>query len=126
MINDTIDILDAVIVNVAIDFNVVANPDYDKIEVLNTALFALRQQYFNKQEIGESFSLANVYNILNKLNGVLDTTSVVVSAKVGGVYSDSTLNLDKLLTYDGKYVRTPKNVIYEVKFPIIDIKGTIS
>jgi hypothetical protein len=49
-----------------------------------------------------------------------------VSAKVGGVYSDSTLNLDKLLTYDGKYVRTPKNVIYEVKFPIIDIKGTIS
>lgn len=126
MINDTIDILDAVIVNVAVDFNVVANPDYDKTEVLNTALFALRQQYFNKQEIGESFSLANVYNILNKLNGVLDTTSVVVSAKVGGVYSDSTLNLDKLLTYDGKYVRTPKNVIYEVKFPIIDIKGTIS
>lgn len=126
MINDTIDILDAVIVNVGIDFDVVANPDYDKTEVLNIALNSLRQQYLNKQEIGESFSIANVYNILNKLNGVLDTTKVVVTPKVGGVYSNSSLNLDKLLTYDGKYIRAPKNVIYEVKFPLIDIKGTIS
>lgn len=126
MINDTMDILDAVIVNVGIDFNVVASPDYDKVEVLNTALFALRQHFAKKQDIGESFSIANVYNILNKLNGVLDTTSVVVSAKLGGLYSNSSLNLDKLLTYDGKYVRAPKNVIYEVKFPLIDVKGTIS
>ena len=28
--------------------------------------------------------------------------------------------------YDGKYVKAPKNVIYEVKFPLIDVKGTIS
>lgn len=126
MINDTIDILDATILNVSVDFNVIANPDYDKVEVLNTALNSIRQKFLKKQDIGESFSIADIYNTLNKLNGVLDTTSVVVTPKVGGVYSESTLNLDKLLTYDGKYIRAPKNVIYEVKFPLIDIKGTIS
>ena len=126
MINDTIDILDAVIVNVGIDFNIVANPDYDKTEVLNTALISLQKEYLNKADIGESFSIAKIYNILNKLNGVLDTTNVVVTLKTGGLYSNSSLNLDKLLTYDSKYIKAPKNVIYEVKFPTIDIKGTIS
>jgi hypothetical protein len=77
-------------------------------------------------EIGESFSIAKVYNVLNKLNGVLDTTSVKVNSKIGGIYSNASLNLDKLLTYDGKYVKAPKNVIYEIKYPLVDIKGTIS
>jgi hypothetical protein len=126
MINDTIDILDVVIVNIGVDFNIVANPNYDKAEVLNTALTTLRLELFNKMEIGESFSIAKVYNVLNKLNGVLDTTSVKVNSKIGGIYSNASLNLDKLLTYDGKYVKAPKNVIYEIKYPLVDIKGTIS
>jgi hypothetical protein len=126
MVNDTIDILDTVIINVGVEFNIVANQNYDKSEVLNTALSTLRVELFNKMEIGESFSIAKVYNILNKLNGVLDTTSVKITGKTGGIYSTATLNLDKLLTYDGKYVRAPKNVIYEIKYPLIDIKGTIS
>lgn len=126
MINDTIDILDAVIVNVAVDFSVVANPDYDKVEVLNTALATVRTELLKKQDIGESFSITKIYNILNKLTGVQDTNNVKISAKIGGLYSNSSLSLDKLLTYDGKYIRCPKNVIYEVKFPTIDVKGTIS
>jgi hypothetical protein len=126
MINDTIDILDAIVVNVGIDFNVIVSPDYDRIEVLNRALSAIRTEFVKKLDIGQSFPIANIYNILNKLPGVLDTTSVVVNLKSGGIYSSSTLNVDKLLTYDGKYVKAPKNVIYEVKYPLIDIKGTIS
>jgi len=126
MINDTIDVLDATIVNVAIDFNVIANPDYDKTDVLNSALTAVQAEFIKKLEIGESFPIAKIYNILNKLNGVQDTTSVKVSAKIGGFYSNASLNLDKMLTYDGKYIRAPKNVIFEVKFPTADIKGTIS
>ena len=126
MINDTVDLLDAIIVNVGIDFNIVVSPDYDRIEVLNRSLNALRSEFTKKLDIGQSFPIANVYNILNKLPGVLDTTSVTVSGKSGGIYSSSVLNVDKLLTYDGKYVKAPKNVIYEVKYPLIDIKGTIS
>jgi len=126
MINDTIDVLDATIVNVAIDFNIVANSDYDKIDVLNSALTTIQAEFIKKLEIGESFPIAKIYNMLNKLNGVQDTTSVKVSAKIGGFYSNASLNLDKMITYDGKYIKAPKNVIFEVKFPTADIKGTIS
>jgi hypothetical protein len=126
MINDTIDILDAVIVNVAIDFDVISNVNYDKVETLNVALTSLQTAFIDKMDIGESFSIAKIYNILNKLPQVLDTTSVRVTPKIGGVYSNSYLNLDKLLTYDGKYIKAPKNVIYEVKFPFLDIKGVVS
>jgi hypothetical protein len=126
MINDTIDILDAVIINVAVDFSVVVSPEYDRVEILNKSLNAVRNEVLKKLDIGQSFSIANIYNVLNKLPGVLDTTSVTISGKSGGIYSSSNLNIDKLLTYDGKYVKAPKNVIYEVKFPLIDVKGTIS
>jgi hypothetical protein len=36
--------------------------------------------------------------------------------------SDGTI----MTTFDGKYVNCPKNVIYEVKYPALDVKGTVS
>ena len=104
-----------------------AGPREDRsVDVLNSALTTIQAEFIKKLEIGESFPVGKIYNMLNKINGVQDTTSVKVSAKIGGVYSNASLNLDKMLTYDGKNIRAPKNVIFEVKFPIADIKGTIS
>jgi hypothetical protein len=127
MINDTVDILDARVVNFGIDFDVVIDSAYDRASTLNKALIEVQLLFTNtKMEIGESISLANIYNTLNKLNGVIDTRSVRVNQKYGGVYSNSSISLDNLTTFDGKYINCPKNVIYEVKFPSIDIKGTVS
>jgi hypothetical protein len=127
MINDTVDILDARVVNFGIDFDIVIDSAYDRASTLNKALIEVQLLFTNtKMEIGESISLANIYNTLNKLNGVIDTRSVRVNQKYGGVYSNSSISLDNLTTFDGKYINCPKNVIYEVKFPSIDIKGTVS
>lgn len=127
MINDTIDILDAVIINVGIDFNIISDSFYDKTDILNKALLTLQVMFNNKKyDIGESISVAEIYNTLNKLDGVIDTTSVVVNQKFGGFYSDSVIDLDAMTTFDGKSINAPKNIIYEVKFPAIDIKGTVS
>jgi len=126
MVNDTVDILDAAIVNFGIEFNVVADVGYDRTTVLNTARFAIQQVMLQKMEIGEPISVAKIYNILNKLDGVLDTTNVNIIQKNGFGYSAITLDFEKLKTFDGKYIRAPKNVIYEVKNPAIDIKGTVT
>jgi hypothetical protein len=127
MINDTVDILDARVVNFGIDFDVVIDSAYDRASTLNKALIEVQLLFTNtKMEIGESISLANIYNTLNKLNGIIDTRSVRITQKYGGVYSNSSISLDNLTTFDGKYINCPKNVIYEVKFPSIDIKGTVS
>lgn len=125
MINDTVDILDAKIINYGIDFNIVVDSQYDKIEILNKCLNALYSEV-SIMDIGESISVANIYNILNKITGVIDVTDVRIIPKIGGSYSDVYLNFDKAKTYDGKYVNAPKNVIFEIKFPTSDIKGTVS
>lgn len=127
MINDTLDILDANIVNFGIEFNIVSDPFYDRTEVLTKAITTIQLMFLNrKYDIGESISVAEIYNTLNKLNGVIDTTKVSITTKIGGIYSESFLDLDSMTTFDGKYVNAPKNVIYELKFPASDIKGTIS
>jgi hypothetical protein len=126
MINDTVDILDSIIINFGIEFNVIADVGYDRTTVLNVAKVAVQQAMLQKMEIGEPISVAKIYNILNKLDGVLDTTNVNIIQKNGFGYSSVNLDLEKLKTFDGKYVRAPKNVIYEVKNPAIDIKGTVT
>ena len=127
MINDTIDILDAKIINFGIEFNIVTDSIYDRTEVLNKALTELQLLFTNtKMEIGESISISNIYNTLNKITGVIDTSSVRIIQKFGGVYSNNIIDLNALTTFDAKNVNAPKNVIYEVKFPSIDIKGTVS
>jgi hypothetical protein len=127
MINDTIDILDARIVNFGIDFNITIDNAFDRMEVYNRALLELQLLFTDtKMEIGESISIANIYNTLNKVNGVIDTTKVSITQKFGGLYSTNVIDLNSLTTFDGKYINCPKNVIYEVKFAALDIKGTMS
>ena len=56
MINDTIDILDAKVVNIGIDFEIIASLEKNKFDVLQSALDTLKTEVFNKKyEIGESF-----------------------------------------------------------------------
>ena len=118
--------IDAKIVNYGIEFNIVVDSLYDRTEVLTRALTDIQTESLNILDIGESISIAKIYNILNKVTGILDVTNVKVVPKIGGLYSDTSLDFDKRTTFDGKYVTAPKNVIFEVKYPLTDIKGTVS
>ena len=60
MINDTVDILDAKIVNLGIDFEILTAQESNKFETLNAALRALRRAYENHYEISEPFSIAEI------------------------------------------------------------------
>jgi len=50
---------------------------------------------------------------------------VKVSQKVGGVYSDIRFNINEQTSADGRYIVAPANVIFEVKYPIDDVKGEV-
>jgi hypothetical protein len=127
MINDTIDILDATIINFGIDFSIVVDPFYDRATVLSKALLAVQVEFGGtRYDIGESISVAEIYNTLNKLDGVIDVRSVAITQKFGPSYSNSIIDLNSMTTFDGNYINAPKNVVYELKFPSVDVKGTIS
>ena len=125
MINDTVDILDAKVVNIGIEFEVVSNEDVNRYEVLDNAIQALVLKFNKTMYIGERFYITDVFTELNKVRGVVDTVNVKLVNKSGGSYSQSTFNIDKYMSLDGRYLSVPDNVILEIKYPTVDIKGTV-
>jgi hypothetical protein len=71
MLTDAINILDAFIINVGIDFDIVVRPNYNNKAVLNSCLVTLNE-YFNidNWQINQPIILANVYTLLDTIEGV--------------------------------------------------------
>jgi hypothetical protein len=125
MINDTIDILDAKIVNLSIEFTAIAEIEANKYDVLTEAIEEMESLYNTKFDIGQPFSITEIFSRLNKLDGIADISRVKVNNLTGLNYSSQVFNIDENLSDDGRFINAPDNVIFEVKFPDVDIKGTI-
>lgn len=125
MINDTIDILDAKILNLGINYTIVVDVRYNKQEILNKCNNKLKEFYSYTREIGEPLFLSDVNNVIKEVKGVLDIGNVTIVNKSGGLYSDLSYDLDKNRSADGRYIEMPSNVIFEIKYPNDDIKGAI-
>lgn len=125
MINDTIDIFDAKIANIQIDFDIIADLESNKYQVLSDAISLLSQQYSKKMEIGEPFFITDIYNTLNEAPGVVDAVSVNVSIKRGTNYSTTAFDIEKAISPDGRFIKVPQNVILELKYPESDIIGSV-
>jgi len=126
MINDTIDILDANIVNIGIEFEIVSQVESNKFEALELATSALVDLFSNKTfSIGENFYITDIYKVLNNTRGVADTTNVKIVKKIGSKYSQVHFNIEYFTSPDGRYIAIPENGTFEIKSPSIDIRGTI-
>jgi len=126
MVNDTIDILDAKIINIGIDFKILSDPDFNKYDVLSKAVDKLTLDLTEKKmDIGEDFSIIEVYKSLKELTEVVDVLEVNLVHKSGDPYSDLTMNIKNNLSSDGRLLVCPQNVVFEIKFPESDIKGTV-
>jgi len=126
MINDTIDILDAKIVNLSIKFSVVSDLEADNSQVLRDCISALQREYSKTKFIGEAFFISDVYTILKNVQGVNDVKNVKVEQKNGLNYSDVFFDVNRFMSRDGRYIEAPKNVIFEIRFLNSDIYGEIS
>ena len=125
MISDTIDILDTKIINIGVDFTAIAALESNKFDVLSDAVTLLSDYYNKKFEIGQPFYVSDIYSQLNKMRGIIDVTRVKIVQKTGANYSSEAIDIADLYSSDGSYIAAPKNVIFEIKYPDADIKGTI-
>jgi len=125
MINDTIDILNARILNVSIDFSIVADSETNKFDILASCVTKLQEKFAVLPDIGEAFYITDIYKVLNEVDGVVDTKNVSVKQKVGTRYADLGFNIKENMSADGRYFVIPEDVIVEVKFPLEDIKGVV-
>jgi len=124
-INDSVEIKDAIIINYGIEFMV----QYDRNQDPNLVLFECKKAVENyvadAAYIGEPIYLTRFYEILNKTIGVVDVKKVSIVNKSNGLYSPVSINFNKIVSRDGTYYKVPKNVIMELKYPDLDIKGTV-
>tara|TARA_Y100000592_G_scaffold30536_2_gene48648 strand:+ start:50544 stop:52340 length:1797 start_codon:yes stop_codon:yes gene_type:complete len=125
MINDTIDILDPFIINIGINFVVKPEVNSDKFKVLNDCVNAIAAEYNNPLFIGESLSLSRIFNILNNVNGVNDAVKVQIVNKNSSNYSNVFFQIGENMSPDGDMLICPKNAIFELKFPEVDVKGKL-
>ena len=125
MVSDVIEIVDAKIINFGLDFTVIGDLDKDRTIILQACIVALTNFYNDKANIGENFYITDVYKVLKDVTGVIDVVDVNVSSKTGSGYSGISFDISENISEDGRAVLIPRNVIYEIKYPNVDIKGAV-
>ena len=125
MINDTIDILDAKIINLGIEYTVKIEQNVSRYDVLSLCNRLVRDYFRLAKEIGEHVFVTDVYKIVNTVHGVIDVIDVKIVNKVGSQYSDVYLDIESNLSSDGTKLFIPNDCIVEFKYPSTDIKGSV-
>lgn len=125
MMTDAVDIVDAKIINLQINFSVVGDVEKDSSIVLQDCIQALVNKFSTAPAIGEHFYITDVYKELKDVAGVVDVVDVSVQTKRGADYANIAFQVEDNLSDDGRSIIIPRNAIYEIKFPSIDIKGAV-
>lgn len=126
MISDSIDIYDAKVLNLSIVFEAVTEGWLNKEEILKNAIEKLTADLAAKnQEIGEPFYITDVFKSLKDVSGILDVVDVKIGVKSGDPYSENSLVSSERITRDGRKFDIPKDYIWEIKYPLVDIKGIL-
>ena len=127
MVNDSVNIKDAFIINIGVNFDIIVLPNYNSNEVLTKCIIAL-QDYFtiNKWSINQPIILRDIYVLLDLIDGVQTVKTIDIKNLVG-----ENLGYSKY-AYDIS-AATVSNVIYpsldpsifEIKYANTDIQGRI-
>ena len=125
-IHDTYDIIDGKIINLGIEFTAIADPDYNKTEVLSECVSLLSKAFAQPKYLGEPISITEIYKLLaGNVRGLLDIKSAKFVRKKDSRYSSTRFDLEASTSSDGRYIEAPINAAFEIKYPSFDIKGTV-
>jgi hypothetical protein len=84
MIGDNIEIRDAFIINIGIDFDIIVLPEYNNNEVLLACITSL-QDYFKigNWQINQPIMLKDLYIMLDRIKGVQSVKNISITNKAG-------------------------------------------
>ena len=126
MLSDTIDVLDAFIINYGIEFVVRPSIGADRFTLVDECINILRDKYTNeKLFIGEHIDVADIYTTLSGVEGVLSVSNIKIVNKNGSNYSSTQFDINENTSPDGSSLIIPRNAVAELKFPTVDIVGKI-
>lgn len=122
-ITDALNIKDAFVVNIGINYDIIVRPNFSSRDVLLQCNLKL-QDIFNisKWSINKPINLSDIYLELDKVKGVQTVQNVEVINKAGGNYSEYAYDI-KGATRNNVVYPSYDPCIFEIKFPQTDIKG---
>ena len=127
MVNDSIGIKDAFIVNIGVNFDIIVLPNYNSNEVLTKCILALQDFFAIKNwQVNEPIILRDIYAILDNVDGVQTVKNVAISNKVGTALGYSPYAYDITgATINNVVYPSLDPCIFEVKYPDTDIQGRV-
>jgi hypothetical protein len=127
MIGDNIEIRDAYIINIGVDFEIIVLPEYNNNEVLLSCIGAL-QNYFliSKWQLNQPILLKDLYILLDRISGVQTIKNISISNKAGTTSGYSQYAYDIVGATQNQVIYPSLDPsIFEIKFPNSDIKGKV-
>jgi hypothetical protein len=127
IINDSVKIKNAFVINIGVEFDIIVLPEYNNNEVLFSCIQSLKEYFdISKWQINEPIMLRDLYILLDKINGVQTVKNISITNKVGTNLGYSQYAYDiKGANQNNVIYPSLDPMIFEVKFPDTDIKGRI-
>lgn len=126
MLTDAVNIRDAFVVNIGLEYEITTYP----YEMSNDVLSRCKNElitFFDttRWNINQPINLSEIYLLLDKVKGVQTVQNVKITNKVGGEYSQFGYDIESATRGNVVYPSLDP-CIFEVKFPQTDIKGRIN
>lgn len=128
MIGDTIEIRDAYIINIGVNFDIITYPNYNNNEVLLKCINSVVDYFsLDKWQINQPIMLRDLYGLLDKVQGVQTVKSISIENKAGSSlgYSQYSYDIDSATQNMVIYPSLDPS-IFELRYPSTDIKGRVS
>ena len=127
MIGDSIEIKDAYIINIGIEFEIIVLPDFNNNSVLQTCINLINRTFqTTEMNINSPIYLKNIFIRLDNVQGVQTVKSVKVINKAGTTlgYSQYAYDIDAATQNQIIYPSLDPS-IFEIKYPDQDVKGKV-
>ena len=127
MLTDAINIKDAFIINIGLDFQITVASNFNSNEVLLSCLQKLKDYFdIDKWQINQPIVKTNIINLIGSVNGINSVVDVTFKNLYSTInnYSGNIYDIDSA-TRQGIIYPPLDPSCFEVKFPNKDIKGQV-
>jgi hypothetical protein len=127
MIGDNIEIRDAFIINIGIDFEIIVLPEYNNNEVLLKCINELKSYFdISKWQLNQPILLKNLYIMLDKITGVQTIKNISIKNFAGTSLGYSQYAYDISAATQNQVIYPSLDPsIFEIRYPDTDIKGKV-
>ena len=127
MINDSINIKDAYIINIGVNFDIIVSPNFNNSETITKCINSVANYFLiDKWQINEPILIKDLFILLDKVQGVQTVQDVQIVNLTGTSlgYSDFAYDVNGAMI-DNVIYPSIDPMVFEVKYPNKDIKGRV-